>query len=551
MSMTIVTATPPTPNGDLHLGHLSGPYFAADSYTRYLRSRRADAVFVSSSDINQSYVVTTAQRRGDDPLSLAQRYTRAIRQTLERSCIETDVFSVPDDGHVRFVQSFFRTLYEAGKLTAKEKPVFFNETTGNYAFESFLSGWCPNCFAPTAGAICEACGHPNDSESILQPKWSLDGAHELTTRTVPVMVLELEKYREPISKFFAGKSATWRPHILKLVDELLQKPLPDFPITYVSDWGVPAPFPGFGDSVINVWAEMLPGLMRSTAIGVAGAATEVEADDELWLATHGHRLVQFLGYDNSFFFAIAHLALLMAHEGKYVLPHNILTNEFYELESSKFSTSQGHVIWARDLLEECEPDTVRFYLALTNPEFQKTNFMRADMDRLVQAKLLQPWNNLVDTLNKLNSAARLLNRIQYPVPPEIRQLANNCITAFERCYSIETFSLQRAAELTANQLSWLCSWSESLVESLDAGRPLAPEIATAPWLFVRLLPALVRPLMPEFADRLSRTLGNDKAVRWPTETDTETTMIARLPHGLLRHEVADQDARLLRMQPSG
>jgi hypothetical protein len=89
------------------------------------------------------------------------------------------------------------------------------------------------------------------------------------------------------------------------------------------------------------------------------------------------------------------------------------------------------------------------------------------------------------------------------------------------------------------------------VESLDAGRPLAPEIATAPWLFVRLLPALVRPLMPEFADRLSRTLGNDKAVRWPTETDTETTMIARLPHGLLRHEVADQDARLLRMQPSG
>lgn len=30
----LVTATPPTTNGDLHLGHLSGPYLGADVYTR-------------------------------------------------------------------------------------------------------------------------------------------------------------------------------------------------------------------------------------------------------------------------------------------------------------------------------------------------------------------------------------------------------------------------------------------------------------------------------------------------------------------------------------
>ncbi|WP_368737243.1 class I tRNA ligase family protein, partial [Acinetobacter baumannii] len=33
----LVTAGPPTPNGDLHLGHLSGPYLAGDILTRYLR----------------------------------------------------------------------------------------------------------------------------------------------------------------------------------------------------------------------------------------------------------------------------------------------------------------------------------------------------------------------------------------------------------------------------------------------------------------------------------------------------------------------------------
>ena len=30
MARYIVTVTPPTPNGDLHLGHLSGPFLAAD-----------------------------------------------------------------------------------------------------------------------------------------------------------------------------------------------------------------------------------------------------------------------------------------------------------------------------------------------------------------------------------------------------------------------------------------------------------------------------------------------------------------------------------------
>ena len=35
----LITATPPTPNGDLHVGHLSGPYLGADVHRRYLEMR--------------------------------------------------------------------------------------------------------------------------------------------------------------------------------------------------------------------------------------------------------------------------------------------------------------------------------------------------------------------------------------------------------------------------------------------------------------------------------------------------------------------------------
>ena len=31
-----ITAAPPTPNGDLHVGHMAGPYVAADVYRRFV-----------------------------------------------------------------------------------------------------------------------------------------------------------------------------------------------------------------------------------------------------------------------------------------------------------------------------------------------------------------------------------------------------------------------------------------------------------------------------------------------------------------------------------
>lgn len=47
MSKYIVTITPPTPNGDLHIGHIAGPFLAADVFTRVQRQRGHDCVLVS------------------------------------------------------------------------------------------------------------------------------------------------------------------------------------------------------------------------------------------------------------------------------------------------------------------------------------------------------------------------------------------------------------------------------------------------------------------------------------------------------------------------
>src|SRR4030095_9329865 len=46
----LVCATPPTPNGDLHLGHLSGPYLAGDIWRRFLRAKGVEVCYGTRTD---------------------------------------------------------------------------------------------------------------------------------------------------------------------------------------------------------------------------------------------------------------------------------------------------------------------------------------------------------------------------------------------------------------------------------------------------------------------------------------------------------------------
>ncbi|WP_416347591.1 class I tRNA ligase family protein [Acerihabitans sp. TG2] len=50
MSCFLVTITPATPNGDLHIGHIAGSFIAADIFSRAQCQHGHDCVLVSYSD---------------------------------------------------------------------------------------------------------------------------------------------------------------------------------------------------------------------------------------------------------------------------------------------------------------------------------------------------------------------------------------------------------------------------------------------------------------------------------------------------------------------
>jgi methionyl-tRNA synthetase len=217
-SLTAIIAPPPTPNGDLHLGHLAGPYMWSDVLLRYLALRGRPCVSAISVDLNQSYVVTTAERLKLDPVELAQRQYHNIRATLGAADIRFDVVGMPDAAYSAYVQDWFTRLNAGGAFETTETSVPYDPKRGRFLFEGYASGWCPVCLAATKGNICEACGHPNDAAKLFNLHATGGQPGEpLEMRRRSGLVLRLERWRNQLEHHLLGNLPEIRPNLRRLI----------------------------------------------------------------------------------------------------------------------------------------------------------------------------------------------------------------------------------------------------------------------------------------------------------------------------------------------
>ena len=267
-------------------------------------------------------------------------------------------------------------------------------------------------------------------------------------------MLPMEDYRERLTEYFEARADRWRPHSMQLIRELLAGPLPDIPITMPGrGWGIEAPFAETPGQILYPWIEAMPASIYSTwwAAGRQGEPQPVEVD-ELWRAEADAEVVYFHGFDNTYHWGLMDLTMLMAHGDRYVLPESNVCNEFYDLEGAKFSTSRNHLIRGSDLLAEVPRDEVRFFLALTAPEYQRTNFTRQALDEVTELRLIEPWNALAETVSLLiaGRAGTML-----ATTPSGRARAALVQARLRAAYELDTFSVARAAETFADQVARL------------------------------------------------------------------------------------------------
>ncbi|NIS38590.1 class I tRNA ligase family protein, partial [Candidatus Saccharibacteria bacterium] len=65
--------------------------------------------------------------------------------------------------------------------------------------------------------------------------------------------------------------------------------------------------------------------------------------------------------DNIVFHCLIFPAMLMAYDN-FIIPENVPSNEFLNLEGNKLSTSRNYAVWLDDYLQKFDADSLRYAL---------------------------------------------------------------------------------------------------------------------------------------------------------------------------------------------
>jgi methionyl-tRNA synthetase len=415
---TTVTAALPYANGGVHIGHLAGVYVPADIYVRYLRLKKQEVMFIGGSDEHGVPVTIRARKEGITVQEVVDRYHNLIKKSFEDFGISFDIYSrTTSKIHHKFASDFFRTLYDKHELVEKIEEQFCDEVTGEFLTDRNIVGTCPRCGAEGAyGDQCEKCGATLSPEELINPTNKNNPGHGLVKKATKNWYLPLNKWQDWLKQWILEDHKEWRPNVYGQCKSWLDMDLQPRAMTRDLDWGIPVPVEGAEGKVLYVWFDAPIGYISNTK-ELCDAQPEKWGTWQTWWQDPTSRLVHFIGKDNIVFHCIVFPTMLKAH-GDYILPDNVPSNEFLNLENDKISTSRNWAVWLHEYLVDFpgKQDVLRYVLTANAPETKDNNFTWKDFQDRNNNELVAVYGNFV------NRALQLTKKYFNGVVPECGEL---------------------------------------------------------------------------------------------------------------------------------
>ena len=424
---TTVTAALPYANGGVHIGHLAGVYVPADIYVRYLRLKKQEVMFIGGSDEHGVPVTIRARKEGITVQEVVDRYHNLIKKSFEDFGISFDIYSrTTSKIHHKFASDFFRTLYDKHELVEKTEEQFCDEVTGEFLTDRNIVGTCPRCGAEGAyGDQCEKCGATLSPEELINPTNKNNPGHGLVKKATKNWYLPLNKWQDWLKQWILEDHKEWRPNVYGQCKSWLDMDLQPRAMTRDLDWGIPVPVEGAEGKVLYVWFDAPIGYISNTK-ELCDAHPEKWGTWQTWWQDPSSRLVHFIGKDNIVFHCIVFPTMLKAH-GDYILPDNVPSNEFLNLENDKISTSRNWAVWLHEYLVDFpgKQDVLRYVLTANAPETKDNNFTWKDFQDRNNNELVAVYGNFV------NRALQLTKKYFNGVVPECGELQEVDLKAIE------------------------------------------------------------------------------------------------------------------------
>src|SRR5690625_3824890 len=111
----LVTSALPYANGPIHLGHLTGAYLSPDLHTRLERLHGNEILHISGSHDHGVPITIAAEREGNTPQIIVDRYHEANKEALKSFGIDFDYYGrTSSETHNITAQECFLSLYKEG-----------------------------------------------------------------------------------------------------------------------------------------------------------------------------------------------------------------------------------------------------------------------------------------------------------------------------------------------------------------------------------------------------------------------------------------------------
>jgi methionyl-tRNA synthetase len=444
-------------NAAPHIGH-AYTTIAADAIKRVKRMEGYDAYLTTGTDEHGQKIERAAKAAGQTPQEFTDIISTEFRNQWKSLNLDIDFFQrTTSPQHAKVVQDLFQRCLDNGFI-------YKGSYTGQYCVydELYVNDAKPGDPCPDCGRITETVTEDN-------------------------YFFKLSEFQEKLLQLYEDNPEfilpeTRRNEVLSFV----RQGLTDLSISRTTiKWGIPLPVEG--NHVFYVWFDAL-----------ATYKSAVEEED-LWPAE-----LHLIGKEIVRFHAIFWPAFLMA--AGYPLPKRVFAHGWLLFENDKMSKSRGNIVRATPIVDVMGIDALRYFL-LRETSFGKDGSFSYDA-------LVGRYNS--DLANGLgNLVSRTLTMInQYRdgyIPAQADVSLTDTIRRVQQFY--DEFDFSRALEEIWSAISWLDGyivqqqpWKLAKSQADGAQDQLDAVLYTAAE-HIRIITALVSPVLPETALKIWRLLG--------------------------------------------
>ncbi|MFJ9731317.1 methionine--tRNA ligase [Streptomyces sp. NPDC101171] len=403
MARHLITSALPYINGIKHLGNMVGSMLPADVYSRYLRQRGHDVLYICATDEHGTPAELAAKERGLAVDEFCAQAHDAQKAVYDGFALAFDYFGRSSSAENRDItQHFARKLNENGFIEERAIRQVYSPADGRFLPDRYVEGTCPHCgYDKARGDQCENCTRVLDPTDLINPRSAISGSTDLEVRETKHLFLLQSKLQHEVEQWVARHEDDWPQLASSIARKWLNEGLHDRAITRDLDWGVPVPADTWPElaaegKVFYVWFD--------APIEYIGATKEwADQDPEnrdwksWWYDVDTEvRYTEFMAKDNVPFHTVMFPATELGvrepwKKVDYVKAFNWLT--YY---GGKFSTSQKRGVFTDQALDILPADYWRYFLIANAPESDDSSFTWEHFTATVNKDLADTLGNFVN-----------------------------------------------------------------------------------------------------------------------------------------------------------